>query len=109
LGRGQDGLRVGAIANPGGFYVAAYRNGVQALAPQRVATAEEAGALLAAANLAGGLAFGSGAAQLIGFTCVDSGPPDAVGLARLAAARGPAAAPPSPLYLRAPDAKLPAS
>jgi tRNA threonylcarbamoyladenosine biosynthesis protein TsaB len=124
LGQGVAGVRIGAIATSGGLYIAAYRDGVEILAPRRADNGAEAAAILAAAGLVAGAAFGSGAAGLGGgFTVGDpgppgicgfaslaaAGPPDIVGFAHLAAARDPAAHPPTPLYLRAPDAKLPAS
>ncbi len=110
LGQGESGARIGAIATPGGFYVAAFRDGAAALAPMRADSATDAAAALAAAGVTDALAFGSGAAGLGGgFAIGGVGPVEIVGLARLAAARDPATHPPTPLYLRAPDAKLPAS
>lgn len=110
LGQGEAGVRVGAIATPGGLYVAAYRDGVEVLAPMRGEDAAAARAALIKAGIDAAAAFGSGAAALgEGFTLGGAGPPDIVGFARLAAVRHPASHPPTPMYLRAPDAKLPAS
>jgi tRNA threonylcarbamoyladenosine biosynthesis protein TsaB len=110
LGQGDSGARVGAIATPGGFYVAGYRDGAPVLTPVRADSAAEAAAALVAAGITDAIAFGSGAAALGGdFAVGGLGPADIVGFASLAAALDPATHPPTPLYLRAPDAKLPVS
>jgi tRNA threonylcarbamoyladenosine biosynthesis protein TsaB len=109
LGRGASGARIGAISTPGGLYLAGWINAVLALPPQRFDAPDAAIAALRAAGLSGASAFGSGAAALWEGVSAHPHGPLAVDLARLALGREPAAYPPVPLYLRAPDAKLPAA
>ena len=77
----------------------------RALSPPQVLSLEEAGSRLAALN--GGMLSGPGAALLptaaAGFELRPMATPDPAAVARLAASAP--AAPPTPLYLRPPDAK----
>jgi tRNA threonylcarbamoyladenosine biosynthesis protein TsaB len=106
-----EGLVFPAIdARRGQLYLQAFEDGRALMAPDAV-TAEVAAARLA--ELSQGRPFtlvGSGAALLIDFApgarIVAAEGADARQVARLAAARAPG--PLKPLYLRAPDAKLPA-
>jgi tRNA threonylcarbamoyladenosine biosynthesis protein TsaB len=106
-----DGLVFPAIdARRGQLYLQAFEDGRALMAPDAL-TAEVAAARIA--ELSQGRPFtlvGSGAALLAEFapaaTVIAAAGADARAVARLAAAREPA--PLKPLYLRAPDAKLPA-
>jgi tRNA threonylcarbamoyladenosine biosynthesis protein TsaB len=106
-----DGLVFPAIdARRGQLYLQAFEDGRPLMAPDAL-TAEVAAARLA--ELAQGRPFtlvGSGAALLADFApaarIIAAEGADARDVARLGAARDPA--PLKPLYLRAPDAKLPA-
>lgn len=96
-------------ARRGQLYLQAFEDGRALMAPDAL-TAEIAAARIA--ELSQGRPFtlvGSGAALLAGFapsaTVIAAEGADARDVARLAAARAPA--PLKPLYLRAPDAKLP--
>ena len=98
------GLRAGAVAGAGEVYFAAYGDAEALIAPKRYAIEEARGLTPPGAVVRGP------AAEL--FRDVASSvevlaAPDVVVLARLGAARDPAAHPPTPQYLRAPDAKLP--
>ncbi|MFL5298169.1 MAG: tRNA (adenosine(37)-N6)-threonylcarbamoyltransferase complex dimerization subunit type 1 TsaB [Phenylobacterium sp.] len=107
----RSGLVFPAVdARRGQLYLQAFEDGRALMAPDAV-TAETAAARIA--ELAMGRPFtlvGSGASLLAGFSpsaqVVEAPGADARDVARLAAAREPA--PLKPLYLRAPDAKLPA-
>lgn len=104
LEAGEDGLRGALIETPGALYAALYKDGA-ALMPPRRCERDEAAGLIAAA--AGGAPFplrGPGAAawaQHVGAIGVERAGPDPAALARLGAAREPAAHPPQPTYLRA--------
>jgi len=101
LEAGDGGVRAAAIRTPGGAYIAAFADGNCIHAPSLVAEADF-----------GLLAFGAGAiwrgpgADLFGGDPTPS--PDILALARRTADLDPARHLPQPLYLRAPDAKLPA-
>lgn len=98
------GPRAGAIAGAGEVYFAAYRDAETLVAPGRFAIEAARGLAPEGVRVCGPAAalFAGVAAQ------IDEAPsPDIVELARLGAARDPSAFPPSPQYLRAPDAKLP--
>ncbi len=107
-----SGLVFSAIdARRGQLYLQAFEDGRALMAPDAL-TAEVAAARLA--ELSQGRPFtliGSGAALLADFaptaTVIPAEGADAIHVARLAVARAPG--PLKPLYLRAPDAKLPAS
>ena len=97
-------------ARRGQVYLQAFEDGRALMAPDAV-TAETAAARIA--ELSQGRPFtlvGSGAPLLAGLACeatvIDAEGADARQVARLAAGRAPG--PLKPLYLRAPDAKLPA-
>lgn len=107
-----DGLVFAAIdARRGQLYLQGFEDGRALMAPDALA-AETAAARIA--ELSNGRAFtlvGSGAPLLADFApaarVVEAEGCDAVKVARLAAGRAPG--PLKPLYLRAPDAKLPAT
>lgn len=98
------GARGAAIPAAGEVYFALYDKGETRVAPQKM-TIEAALAALPD----GALLRGPAATLLAraGVTAEEIAFADPVVLARLAAARDPAANPPAPQYLRAPDAKLP--
>jgi tRNA threonylcarbamoyladenosine biosynthesis protein TsaB len=105
------GLTAAVIdAKRGQVYLQVFQDGVPVMAPDVLAT--EIAAARLAEFWAGGLArlVGPGAGLLAGVMpgaeVRERAAPDPVALARLAAAR-PAGAQARPLYLRAPDAKLP--
>lgn len=102
LEAGEDGLRGGVIAAPVGFYVALFRDGEVVLAP----TLTDRAALDVAGWTGQALWRGPAAAEVGG---VATAAPDVVALARLGARRAPTTHAPVPLYLREPDAKLPAA
>lgn len=98
------GVRAAAVPAAGEVYFALYDKGETRVAPRKMSLDE------ARASLPGGaLLRGPGAALLArdGVTVEEIACADPVVLARLAAARDPAAHPPAPQYLRPPDAKLP--
>jgi tRNA threonylcarbamoyladenosine biosynthesis protein TsaB len=107
-----EGLVFAAIdARRGQLYLQGFETGRALMAPDAL-TAETAAARIA--ELSQGRPFtlvGSGAALLADFapaaTVIDAEGCDAIKVARLAAGRSPG--PLKPLYLRAPDAKLPAT
>jgi tRNA threonylcarbamoyladenosine biosynthesis protein TsaB len=91
------------------LYFEIFGSGIADLGGPRLVTVEEAMVLVPAS---GAVAVGSGAALLAArvpglAVSKASGQPDAAVFAALAAARPVDSAPPEPLYLRAPDAKLP--
>jgi tRNA threonylcarbamoyladenosine biosynthesis protein TsaB len=99
-----SGVRAGAVAGAGEVYFAAYGDGETLVAPGRLAI-EDARALAPPGVTVRGPAaeiFRDCAAEIEVLAS-----PDVATLARLGAARDPAAHPPTPQYLRAPDAKLP--
>ena len=100
LEAGVEGLRGAAIASGADICLAVYENGAERIAPVRVAL-DTARTLLRGAAMRGPAAgdFGGDAISV----------PDVVALARRAGGLDAAAYPPNPLYLRAPDARLPAS
>jgi len=98
------GLRAGAIAGAGEVYFAAYRETEALVEPGRFAI-DAARALAPAGVTVRGPAAEIFRDQAAGIQV--SASPDIATLARLGAARDPAAHPPKPQYLRAPDAKLP--
>ncbi|HEY3947437.1 tRNA (adenosine(37)-N6)-threonylcarbamoyltransferase complex dimerization subunit type 1 TsaB [Phenylobacterium sp.] len=112
LAQQAGGLVFPAIdARRGQLYLQAFEDGYALMAPDAV-TAEVAAARIA--ELSQGRPFtlvGSGAVLLAGFapaaTVVETDGANARDVARLAQGRAPG--PLKPLYLRAPDAKLPAS
>jgi tRNA threonylcarbamoyladenosine biosynthesis protein TsaB len=98
------GVRGGAIAAAGEVFLGLWRDGAALVAPARMSV--EAAR---AAMPAGAIVRGPGAALLAGNDVVVEpiAHADPVTLARLAASRQPHAHPPTPQYLRAPDARLP--
>lgn len=96
-------------ARRGQVYARFWRDGV-ALAPPEPLSLDQAAARVADLS-AGAVLIGSGAALMAqatqGATVVDVAGPSPEALARLTTRLDPAAAPPSPLYLRAPDATPP--
>lgn len=102
----QDGLRAVAIQSADEIFFALYDGAHVIVAPRRIAIAD------AAALLPDGAIVRGPAASLLarpGVTVEQVAAPDPLVLARLASMRDPHSAPPQPLYLRAPDAKLPAA
>jgi tRNA threonylcarbamoyladenosine biosynthesis protein TsaB len=109
----SDGIVAAGIdARHGRLFVAAYANG-KPIFPPRVALPHEAVRALGSGPLR---LTGPGAPALaieawdmgMAAEVVDSaGAPDIVAVARLGLAADPVTAPPRPLYLRAPDVKLP--
>src|SRR5262249_29903282 len=100
LEAGEDGLRGAAIAGGPDIYVALYENGAAKVAPTRLAPDE------AKSALRGAIVRGPAAEQFGGLV---ADAPEIIALARRGAGLDPALYRPDPLYLRAPDAKLPAS
>lgn len=111
LAASADGRDVAALvdARRGQVYARLWRAGV-AMGPAEALTLETARGRLAGFG-EGAVLVGSGAALLddaaIGATILDPPGPAPAALARLTASADPAAASPSPLYLRAPDAVPP--
>lgn len=101
LEAGEDGLRAAAIPAPDGAYAAIYADGDARRAPSLALEAD-----FEALRALGAAWRGPGAGMFGG---VVTPAPDIVALARLGAARDPAAFRPDPSYLRAPDAKLPSA
>lgn len=100
----SDGLRAAAIPAAGEVYFALYHKGETRVAPQKMPIDAARAALPD-----GALLRGPGAALLPrdDVTIEEIAFADPLVLGRLAASRDPAAHPPAPQYLRAPDAKLP--
>ena len=105
------GGRIVAVldARRGELYVQVFGPGLASLAGPCLVTVDDAATLVPAE---GAVAVGSGAALLAarapGLAISNaSGEPDAAVIAVLAATRSAESLPPEPLYLRAPDAKLP--
>lgn len=92
LGEGAAGLRAAALPASGGGYLGAWRDGAVMIPPQRIEGEAAFAAALEDVRCAGARLAARAA-------------PDPAALARLAAERDPAAHPPAPQYLRAPDAK----
>ena len=107
LERGESGVRAAVIGGGGEIYLAIYRDGAPVTAPMRMSV-DDAGAALGAlggaagkpASIRGPVAGQFGGEQTEG--------PDIVALARRGAGLAAADHRPDPLYLRGPDAKLPA-
>jgi tRNA threonylcarbamoyladenosine biosynthesis protein TsaB len=100
------GVRAAAIQSADEVFFALYDGARAIVAPQRL------GVAAAATLLTDGALIRGPAAHLLardGVRLEVCGASDPLVLARLAAARDPQSAPPPPLYLRAPDAKLPAA
>lgn len=99
-----DGQRASVVKSAGEVFFALY-NGDAARVPPGRFTIEEASALAPA----GAAIHGPAAALLTrpGLIIAEMAHADPIVVARLAAGRDPAAHPPAPQYLRAPDAKLP--
>lgn len=110
LAAGEPGFCAAAIdARRGQVYLQAFDGGRALMAPDALPV-ETAAARLAELYAAGAASLaGSGAALLApalpGAKVLDRQTPDPVALARLAAQAPASAAPPRPLYLRAPDAR----
>lgn len=100
LEAGEEGLRGAAIPAPSGVYAAIYRTGAALVAPALFENG-------AAAALAGHGASWRGPAAAA-FGGAPSETIDIAALARRAARLDPGRFPPAPMYLRAPDARLPA-
>lgn len=98
---GEGGLRAAAIPAPGGLFAAVYEAGRIVRAPALVGDDEVPGLQSLGATWRGP---GAGA-----FDGVATVVPDIVALAHLGARLDPAAFPPTPAYLRPPDAKLPST
>jgi tRNA threonylcarbamoyladenosine biosynthesis protein TsaB len=99
LEAGEEGLRAAVIASGPDICFSVYENGAVRRAPERAA------ADVARAALRGAAIRGPAAADFGGETV---GAPDMANLARRAARLDAEAYRPNPLYLRAPDARLPA-
>jgi tRNA threonylcarbamoyladenosine biosynthesis protein TsaB len=106
---GDAGLRLGVHpAALGEVYAAAYADGVEILAPQRLSAPALAARLKGATGVAAGMAARRMLTELgPGWRHAADDLPDPVALARLAGTRPRPDAPPRPTYLRPPDAKLP--
>jgi tRNA threonylcarbamoyladenosine biosynthesis protein TsaB len=109
----SDGVVAAAIdARHDRIYVAAFANGRPIVTP-RVATAREAvramgsGPLRLTGSGATVLAIEAWATGAVAEVIDDSGAPDISYVARLGLAADPQGAPPRPLYLKAPDVKVP--
>ncbi|MCC6918183.1 MAG: tRNA (adenosine(37)-N6)-threonylcarbamoyltransferase complex dimerization subunit type 1 TsaB [Alphaproteobacteria bacterium] len=97
---------VASDARRGEAYVQAFAADGTALTPPQLLTLAHAAAL--GASLTEPVFAGTAAENVAnGATVVPITQPDAAWVARLGLARAPDGAPPAPLYLRAPDAKLP--
>lgn len=112
MGAGTTGFAAVAVdARRDQIYLQAFRDGEPLGAPEALAAGDAARWLIDIDPAGPGLIVGSGAALLAGAFPDAAADPragaDPVWVARLA--RGADPAPPRPLYLRAPDAKLPAS
>ena len=112
MGAGTSGFAAVAVdARRDQIYLQAFRDGQPLGAPEALATGDAARWLIDIDPAGPGLIVGSGATLLAGaFPNAATDPlagADPVWVARLAIAADPA--PPRPIYLRAPDAKLPAS
>ncbi|MET0546039.1 MAG: tRNA (adenosine(37)-N6)-threonylcarbamoyltransferase complex dimerization subunit type 1 TsaB [Caulobacterales bacterium] len=108
LAGGIEGVRAGVFPAPQGVYLALFRNGAPIMAPALLSL-EAARKALPRSPI---LLAGSGAellAEGVGGEITVGGPdlPDAQDVARLAFHRPAPDAPPSPLYLRAPDIRPP--
>jgi tRNA threonylcarbamoyl adenosine modification protein YeaZ len=102
----RSGFLVAHDARRGELYVQRFDADARALGDAVLATPPEAAALAAASRLVAGSGAALVAAEAGGLRAVlPDLLPDAAHLARLALGREPLAAPASPLYLRAPDAK----
>ncbi|MGE3141734.1 MAG: tRNA (adenosine(37)-N6)-threonylcarbamoyltransferase complex dimerization subunit type 1 TsaB [Hyphomonadaceae bacterium] len=104
LHEGEAGLRGALVETLGGVYAALYADGAPLQEPQRIERAQAAAFFLSAAQGAPFVLTGPGAeahAALAGAEIHVRAAPDPRVLARLAALRDPALAPPRPLYLRA--------
>ncbi len=106
---GDTGLRLGVHpAALGEIYAAAYADGVEILAPQRLSAPALAARLKGMTGVAAGMAADRMVAELgPGWRREADDLPDPAALARLACTRPRTDAPPRPTYLRAPDARLP--
>lgn len=112
MGAGTSGFAAVAVdARRDQIYLQAFRDGQPVSAPEALSAADAAQWLIDIDAAGPGLIVGSGAALLASsFPNAASDPragADPVWVARLAQAADQA--PPAPIYLRAPDAKLPAS
>jgi len=112
MGAGTTGFAAAAVdARRGQIYLQAFRDGQPLGAPEALALEDAANWLIDIDSTGPGLIVGSGAALLApAFPKAAADPragADPVQVARIAAAAEEA--PPRPIYLRAPDAKLPAS
>lgn len=112
MGAGTSGFATAAVdARRGQIYLQAFRDGQPVSAPEALAAADAGRWLIDIDSTGPGLIVGSGAALLASaFPSAASDPragADPVWVARLAQTADEA--PPVPIYLRAPDAKLPAS
>ncbi len=112
MGAGTGGFAAVAVdARRDQIYLQAFRDGQPLGAPEALAAGDAARWLIDIDPAGPGLIVGSGAALLADAFPNASADPragaDPAWVARLAAAADPA--PPRPIYLRAPDAKLPAS
>ena len=96
-------------ARRGEVYMQAFRGFGEALSEPALETLAQAEARLAALSPEPWTLVGSGASLLPAGRRIDAAAPDAMHIARLGAEAGESASPARPLYLRAPDAKLPST
>ena len=114
LAASLDGAEVVAVvveAGRGQIYLQLFDAGVARSAPEAVAVGDAPSRLRALAGGAPPVLVGSAAIlaeQLVESRFVFMAAPDPAAVARLAASTSPPDHPPAPIYLRAPDARLPA-
>ena len=109
--QGGGTVLVAVDARRGQVWMQAFEGGA-ALGPPEAPDAAEAGWRAAALVGGGAVTVVGSAAEMVagalpGASVLDLAAPDPVAVARLGAAADAAKAPPVPIYLRAPDAKLP--
>lgn len=107
LSDGEGGWRAGLTPAAEGVYAALYHDGATMLAPQRLALEAFLEAAAKHAPFEEIRVFGPAAALFPGARAYEIAAPDIAALALRARTLDPANYPPTPQYLRAPDAKPP--